>query len=76
MSYNFTYPHLLVLGSVVVSLLSFLFFFFLRTQEKKGVFPSYALWVSIALGLVPVVFLGFLFVRAILSPLYNLVGFQ
>ena len=59
-SYNFTYPHLLVLGSVVVSLLSFLFFFFLRKQEKKGVFPSYALWVSIALGLVPIVFFWFL----------------
>src|SRR3989344_5946876 len=71
-SYNFMYSYLFVLGSVVVSLLSFLFFFFLRKQEKKGVFPSYALWVSIALGLLPIAFFRLLFFPVIVSPLYNL----
>src|SRR3989344_4009731 len=58
--YNFAGPYLFVLGGTVASFLSFLLFFFLRKQEKKGVFPSYALWVSIALGLVPIVFFWFL----------------
>ena len=53
-------------------ILSFIFWLYLKNKEKKGKIVKFALWVSIALLLIPWLFLLPAAMGSIFQPLYNL----
>lgn len=58
----------------VFAIASLIYWFYLRNKEKKGEVVKFALWVSIALLLIPWLFLFPVVIGSIILPLYNLMG--
>ena len=53
---------------------SFIYWFHLKNKGKKGETVKFALWVSIALLLIPWLFIFPLVIASIMVPLYDLTG--
>lgn len=59
---------------LVFAILSLIYWFYLRNKEKKGETVKFALWLSIALLLIPWLFLFPIVIISIVKPLYDLTG--
>lgn len=64
----FPWPFLFVL---IFAIGSFIYWFYLRNKEKRGGKVKFALWVSIALLLIPILMIVLITSISLLQPIYE-----
>ncbi len=68
-----SFPITILVGGIF-AVLSFLFWLYLRKEEKKGKTVEFALLISFVLLLAPPLFLSANIIRDMIGPIYSLMG--
>ena len=63
-----------ILIPIIFAIGSLIYWFYLRKKDRKGEIVRFAIWVSIALLLIPWLFFYSLAIISAVQPFYNMIG--